>query len=422
MNDTNTKSISTVQIDDIIKNLEEGVKSLFESEKYMNYLKVMSKFHNYSFNNSLLIALQMPQASLVAGYSTWKNTFHRQVEKGQKAIKIIAPSPYKIDKIQDKIDPNTNRPMLDAKGNVIKEKVKVVVPAYKVTNVFDVSQTSGELLPSLVNELSGNVDEYNNFIEAIKRTSPVPIKFEEMDTNAKGYYNIENKCIVIKDNMSQVQTAKTLIHEIAHSILHEKETGIEKEADRNTKEVQAESVAYATCQHFNIDTSDYSFGYIAGWSSGKEVEELRNSMNVIRQTASDLINGIEKNMSMLMEKEKDYSIIYFVTSNAEYPEQGEMYETENIDEAIEYYNRMINNHSKVISGIGFTYKSNDEDDIYNDSQMMLVIGNKLCIDVLEIDKFKDIEEIKSSINIIQNKIPHIMIPTEQKTHNRGKSR
>lgn len=220
--------------------------------------------------------------------------------------------------------------------------------------------------------------------------------------------------------MSQVQTAKTLIHEIAHSILHEKETGIEKEADRNTKEVQAESVAYATCQHFNIDTSDYSFGYIAGWSSGKEVEELRNSMNVIRQTTSDLINGIEKNMTMLIEK--DCSITYFATSNAEYPEQGEMYETENIDEAIEYYNRMINNHSKVISGIGFTYKSNDEDDIYNDSQMMLVIGNKLCIDVLEIDKFKDIEEIKSSINIIQNKIPHIMIPTEQKTHNRGKSR
>lgn len=422
MNDTNTKSNSTAQINEIIKNLEEGVKSLFESKKYMDYLKVMSKFHNYSFNNSLLIALQMPQASLVAGYSTWKNTFHRQVEKGQKAIKIIAPSPYKIDKIQDKIDPITNKPMLDAKGNVIKEKVKVVVPAYKVTNVFDVSQTSGEPLPSLVNELSGNVEEYSKFIEAIKRTSPVPIKFEEMDTNAKGYYNIENKCIVIKDNMSEVQTAKTLIHEIAHSILHEKDTGIEKEADRNTKEVQAESVAYATCQHFNIDTSDYSFGYIAGWSGGKEVEELRNSMNVIRQTASDLINGIEKNMSMLMEKEKDYSIIYFVTSNAGYPEQGEMYETENIDEAIEYYNRMINNHSKVISGIGFTYKSNDEDDIYNDSQMMLVIGNKLCIDVLEIDKFKDIEEIKSSINIIQNKIPHIMIPTEQKTHNRGKSR
>ena len=142
----------------------------------------------------------------------------------------------------------------------------------------------------------------------------------------------------------------------------------------------------------------------------------------IRQTASDLINGIEKNMSMLMEKEKDYSITYFATSNAEYPEQGEMYETENIDEAIEYYNRMINNHSKVISGIGFTYKSNDEDDIYNDSQMMLVIGNKLCIDVLDIDKFKDIEEIKYSLNIIQNKIPHIIKPIEQKTHSKGKSR
>lgn len=422
MNDTNMKSISTVQIDEITKKLEEGVKALFDSEKYMNYLKVMSKFHNYSFNNSLLIAMQMPQASLVAGYSKWKNTFHRQVEKGQKAIKIIAPSPYKIDKIQDKIDPDTNRPMLDTNGNIVKEKVKVVIPAYKVTNVFDVSQTSGEPIPSLVNELSGNVEEYKTFIEAIKRTSTVPIIFEKINSNAKGYYNIEDKCIVIKENMSEVQTAKTLIHEIAHSILHEKDNGIEKEADRNTKEVQAESVAYATCRHFNIDTSDYSFGYIAGWSSGKDIEELRNSMNVIRQTASDLINGIEKNLSMLMEKEKDYSIIFFATSNAEYPDQGKMYETENIYEAIEQYNSLINNHTKGMPGIGFTYNSKDEEDIYNDSQMMLVSGNKLCLDVLEIDKFKDIEEIKSSINAIQNNIPHIIRPTEQKTHSKGKSR
>lgn len=422
MNDTNMKSISTVQIDEITKKLEEGVKALFDSEKYMNYLKVMSKFHNYSFNNSLLIAMQMPQASLVAGYSKWKITFHRQVEKGQKAIKIIAPSPYKIDKIQDKIDPDTNRPMLDSSGNTIKEKVKVVIPAYKVTNVFDVSQTSGEPIPSLVNELSGAVEEYNKFIEAIKKTSTVPIKFAEIDTSAKGYYNIEDKCIVIKDNMSEVQTAKTLIHEIAHSILHEKDNGIEKEADRNTKEVQAESVAYATCQHFNIDTTDYSFGYIAGWSSGKDVEELRNSMNVIRQTASDLINGIEKNLSMLMEKENDYSITFFATSNAEYPDQGEMYETEYIDEAIDQYKKMIDNLSKGMPGIGFTYNSKDEEDIYNDSQMMLVSGNKLCLDVLDIDKFKDIEEIKSSINSIQNKIPHLINPTEQKTHSKGKSR
>lgn len=222
--------------------------------------------------------------------------------------------------------------------------------------------------------------------------------------------------------MSEVQTAKTLIHEIAHSILHEKDTGIEKEADRNTKEVQAESVAYATCQHFNIDTTDYSFGYIAGWSSGKEVEELRNSMNVIRQTASDLINGIEKNLSMLMEKENDYSITFFATSNAEYPDQGEMYETENIDEAIDQYKKMIDNHSNGMSGIGFTYNSKDKEDIYNESQMMLVSGNKLCLDVLDIDKFKDIEEIKFSINSIQNKIPHLINPTEQKTHSKGKSR
>lgn len=201
-----------------------------------------------------------------------------------------------------------------------------------------------------------------------------------------------------------------------------KDTGIEKEADRNTKEVQAESVAYATCQHFDIDTTDYSFGYIAGWSSGKEVEELRNSMNVIRQTASDLINGIEKNLSMLMEKENDYSITFFATSNAEYPDQGEMYETENIDEAIDQYKKMIDNHSNGMSGIGFTYNSKDKEDIYNESQMMLVSGNKLCLDVLDIDKFKDIEEIKFSINSIQNKIPHLINPTEQKTHSKGKSR
>ena len=201
---------------------------------------------------------------------------------------------------------------------------------------------------------------------------------------------------------------------------HYKNMGIMLQMDTLTFE--AESVAYATCQHFNIDTTDYSFGYIAGWSSGKEVEELRNSMNVIRQTASDLINGIEKNLSMLMEKENDYSITFFATSNAEYPDQGEMYETENIDEAIDQYKKMIDNHSNGMSGIGFTYNSKDKEDIYNESQMMLVSVNKLCLNVLDIDKFKDIEEIKFSINSIQNKIPHLINPTEQKTHSKGKSR
>ena len=201
---------------------------------------------------------------------------------------------------------------------------------------------------------------------------------------------------------------------------HYKNMGIMLQMETLTFE--AESVAYATCQHFNIDTTDYSFGYIAGWSSGKEVEELRNSMNVIRQTASDLINGIEKNLSMLMEKENDYSITFFATSNAEYPDQGEMYETENIDEAIDQYKKMIDNHSNGMSGIGFTYNSKDKEDIYNESQMMLVSVNKLCLNVLDIDKFKDIEEIKFSINSIQNKIPHLINPTEQKTHSKGKSR
>lgn len=425
MEDTKKKSGSTQQIEQITNKLEEGVKALFESETYINYLKVMAKFHNYSFNNSLLIAMQMPTASLVAGYTSWKANFHRNVNKGEKGIKIIAPSPYKIDKIQDKIDPVTNNPVFDADGNIVKEKVKVIIPAYKVTTVFDISQTSGEEIPTLTHELDGDVDEYNRFIESVKLSATVPIEFERIKGMAKGFYEIENKRIVVNEGMSQMQTAKTMIHELAHSILHDKDDGSEKEADRKTKEVQAESVAYTVCQHFGIDTSDYSFGYIGGWSSGKGIEELKNSMQIIRKTSSDLINDIEKNMDILKEKDKDYSITYFATSNTTFPHENNYIETDSIDEAIECYKKLSSDYASGIPGIGFVFQTKDKDDIYNDSEMLLLSGNKLCSDVVaHVDRFNELKEIQASLKKIQNKIPHLINPLDEKEkiHSKVKGR
>ena len=265
----------------------------------------MSKFHNYSFNNSLLIAMQCPEATMVAGYTSWKRNFHRNVNKGEKGIKILAPCPYKINKEVDKIDPLTQKTMVDKDGNVVKERVQVTIPAYKVTTVFDISQTSGKEIPRISTELQGDVNGYKNFFEAICKVSHVPIEFEKMRNNSNGYYHLTDKKIAIREGMSQMQTVKTAIHELSHAKLHDKNAGIEKDnlPDVRTKEVEAESVAYTVCQHYGIDTSDYSFGYIVGWSSGKKLEELKGSMNIIRTTASEIIKGIDKEISFMQEKE-----------------------------------------------------------------------------------------------------------------------
>lgn len=302
---TFTKSKDKVK--EITDKLESGIKELFEGEKFKEYLDTMSKFHNYSFNNTMLIAMQKPDATLVAGFNSWKNKFERSVNKGEKGIQIFAPAPYKIKKEQTKLDPDTDLPVLGKDGKPIKEEVEVTIPAFKVVSVFDVSQTSGKELPTLgADELSGNVKDYEKFFNAVREASPVPIKFAEIDGTAKGFYHHEDKSITIKENMSEVQTIKTAIHEIAHAKLHDrdlKKSDVDKPKDRSTEEVEAESIAYTVCQHFGIDTSDYSFAYVASWGSGKDTPELKSSLETIRSTASELITAISDKY-LGLEKDK----------------------------------------------------------------------------------------------------------------------
>ena len=294
------------KVQEITDKLEQGIKDLFDSEKYMNYLKVMSKFHNYSFNNSLLIAMQKPDATFVAGYTSWQANFHRNVNKGEHGIKILAPSPYRINKDVEKIDPDTQQPILGKNGEPLKERVQVTIPAYKLAYVYDISQTSGEELPEISKELSGDIKEYERFFEAIRKAAPVPIEICSIMTGANGFYHLDEKKIAIREGMSHSQTVKTAIHETAHAKLHDKDNGVEKDnlPDRRTKEVEAESIAYTVCQHFGIDTSEYSFGYVAGWSSGKSLDELKSSMNTIRTTASKIIRDIEKELVLIEQEEK----------------------------------------------------------------------------------------------------------------------
>ena len=281
-------------IKEITEKLEQGVKDLFDSDKYREYLNTMSKFHNYSLNNTILIAMQKPEATLVAGYTAWQKNHDRHVLKGEKGIKILAPAPYKVKLEQDRMDPDTHQPVFDAAGQPVKDLIEVERPAFKVATVFDVSQTEGKEIPSIgVDELSGNVAEYAAFFEALKRTCPVKMEFEDIQSGAKGFYNLIEDRIVIKSGMSEVQTAKTAIHEMTHKILHSNDRERPKdEKSRRQKEVEAESVAYTVCQHYGIDTSDYSFAYVAGWSSDKNFEELKNSLETIRSTADDLITKI----------------------------------------------------------------------------------------------------------------------------------
>lgn len=287
------------RVQELTDKLEQGLQDLFNSDSYRNYLSTMSKFHNYSFNNTLLIAMQKPDATLVAGFKAWQKNFDRHVKKGEKGIRILAPAPYKIKEERDKIDPVTQELLLDKDGNPQKEEVEITIPAFRAVSVFDVAQTDGKPIPELAaKELLSDVEGYQDMIRAVEAISPVPIELEEIAGDSKGYYDREAKRIAVQENMSESQTLKTMIHEVAHSKLHSKEVEQDEQMkkDRNTKEVEAESIAYTVCQHFGIDTSDYSFGYIAGWSSGRDTKELRASMDTIRRTASELITGIEEQL------------------------------------------------------------------------------------------------------------------------------
>ena len=293
------------QVREITDKLEQGIKELFESERFKEYLRTMSKFYNYSFNNTLLIAMQKPEATYVAGYTSWQRNFDRQVMKGEKGIKILAPAPYKAQEEREKIDPATQKPVIGADGKAVTETVEVLRPAFKVVSVFDVSQTDGKELPDIiVDELKGTVENYEAFFDALRQESPVPISFEDIPGGAKGFFSPVESRIAIQEGMSEIQTVKTAIHEIAHAKLHavkpDEKAAPEDKKDRHTKEVEAESVAYTVCQRYGIETSDYSFGYIAGWSSGKETKELKSSLDTIRKTAAEMIEGIDAKLKVLL--------------------------------------------------------------------------------------------------------------------------
>ena len=256
-----TSETSYERLKEITGRLEQGITELFESERYREYLRVMSKFHNYSFNNTLLIAIQKPDASLVASFSTWERTFKRSVAKGEKGIKIIDPTPYKKTQEVTKIDPKTQKPVIGPDGKPVTEKREITVPAFKVVSVFDVSQTKGRPLPEIAVDLKGSVEQYEDFFAALEKASPVSIAFENIESRAHGYYHLEDKRIAIDESMSELQTLKTAIHEIAHAKLHDIDLNAPKDEqadkpDQRTREVQAESVAYAVCQHYGLDTSD----------------------------------------------------------------------------------------------------------------------------------------------------------------------
>ena len=294
---------------EITDRLEQGITELFDSERFKEYLRVMSKFHNYSFNNTVLIAMQKPDASLVAGFNAWKNNFGRNVMKGEKSIKILAPSPFTVKQEVEKTDPRTGKAVIGKDGQPVKEQKEITVPAFRVVSVFDVSQTEGRELPDIaVNELTGNVDRYKDFFAALEKTSPVPIGFEQIPGSSHGYYHLEDKRIAIQEGMSELQTLKTAIHEIAHAKLHDIDLNAPKEqqphVDKRTREVEAESVAYTVCQHYGLDTSDYSFGYVAGWSSGRELSELKSSLETIRSTAAEIINSIDKELAELSKTQE----------------------------------------------------------------------------------------------------------------------
>ena len=305
------KQSSRDRLKEITASIEDGIKELFQSESYAQYLQTMSRFHHYSVNNQVLIHMQKPDATLVAGFNKWKNQFGRNVIKGEHGIKIIAPTPFKKKIEQEKLDPDTQLPMLDADGKIITEEKTIQIPMYKPVTVFDVSQTEGKHLPQLAHDLSGNVANYDVFMEALRRSSPVPISVEVMGGGMDGYFDLEHQDIAIRKGMSEVQTVSAVIHEMAHALLHNRTKDTEEktpEISRSIEEVQAESISYAVCAYYGIATGDNSFGYIASWSKDKTLPELRESLEVISRTADGLINDIDRHYAEIM-KEREAELI-----------------------------------------------------------------------------------------------------------------
>ena len=385
---------NTDRIKDITDKLEQGIKDLFDGEKFKEYLNTMSKFHNYSFNNTLLISLQKPDASLVAGFNSWKNQFGRHINKGEKGISILAPAPFKVKKELDKIDEDTGLPIYGKDGKPIVEEVEVTIPYFKVVSVFDVSQTNGKELPELgADELSGSVQNYGKLFEALKSVSPVPVHFEKIEDGGKGYYHHEDKRIAINEGMSELQNVKTAIHEIAHAKLHDRDlikADLAEKKDRKTGEVEAESIAYTVCQHYGIDTSDYSFGYIAAWGSGKETPELKSSLETIRSTASEIINKID---DIMLDKVKEKT-----QEQSDKQGQAEKPKSSNIIGNTEYKDIAEKNYFKLETAVALAVAVKLEAEGVPFSGRTGKENTTLTVGTSDVDKFKAIEkEVKAEI-------------------------
>lgn len=396
------------EMKEITEKLEQGVADLFSSEKYRIFLNTMAKFPRYSYNNNLLIMLQRPDATLCQSYTGWKK-MGRFVKRGEKGIRILAPTPFKIDREQNKLD-EKGQTILDKDGEPVKEMVQIDMTGFKPVSTFDLSQTEGKPLPTIgVEELTGSVEGYAKLFEAIKEASPVPVSFEEIKGGAKGYFQTSENRIAIKEGMSEVQNVKTLIHEMAHAKLHN--MTVQKARDdggqtRSSKEVEAESVAYTVCQHYGIDTSDYSFAYVAGWSKGKEMPELKESLGTIQKAASELITAIdEKVQELTVAKEK---ATFYVAECSEFHTMGEFQEGLTLPEAVELYRKIPPERMNGVKAIGISIK--DADGFSHEWD--LVRGGKLQFEEMKeiVPQMAENPFVQKAAEEIQDLMPELLMP------------
>ena len=527
------KPTNRERLREITDGIEQGIKELFESEKYMRYLSVMSRFHRYSVNNTMLIYMQKPDATLVAGYNKWKDQFERHVKKGEHGITIIAPTPYKKKIEEQKLDPDTKAPILDQDGKIITEEKEIEIPMFRPVKVFDVSQTDGKPLPELASSLSGTVENYDVFMEALRRSSPVPITIEAMPDDTDGYFYIDNPRISVRFGMSEVQTVSASVHEIAHSKLHNRkkiqiandeqyqeielfdkpglfsngriarddlpegvycydlrgsdddpgdpvsveekvlvnhagsvllteplelpETGYlmlteeeglnftggfstlaqflqEQKKDRRTEEVEAESISYAVCQYFGIETGENSFGYIASWSQGKELKELRNSLEIINKTACELISDIERHYkeickergidpnskaepetapieqpagaSKVSDREPDGNLTYYVAECMEFPNLGEYHDNLSLEEAVRIYQEIPAERMNGIKGIGFELKDGSD----YEGPFPILTGHTIYLDTIQsIDYYRDNPLVQKAVQELAAAMPEMEV-------------
>lgn len=489
------KPTNRERLREITEGIEQGIKELFESEKYMRYLSVMSRFHRYSVNNTMLIYMQKPDATLVAGFNKWKNQFERHVKKGEHGITIIAPTPYKKKIEEQKLDPDTKAPILDKDGKIVTEEKEIEIPMFRPVKVFDLSQTDGKPLPELASNLSGNVQNFEVFMEALRRSAPVPIEFEPMDANMDGYFSSEQQRIAIRTGMSEVQTVSAAVHETAHSKLHDPkkfeveqswkivmvseggtkhdfkmdfateaeaeqfaadedwryvdenhfEWRLEVEEDlttvqqvvknRHTEEVEAESISYAVCKYYGIETSENSFGYIASWSQGKELKELRSSLETISKTSGELISDIdrhykeickERGIDLTAEQEhisesektegkepalstsnvQQETLTYYVAECMEFPSLGEYHENLSLMEAVELYQAIPTERMNGIKGIGFDLHDGSD---YN-GQFPILTGKTIDVETINgIDYFRNSPLVQKAVSDLIAAMPDMEV-------------